>query len=117
MEAKTQEILQNELKVKRICRFCLCQNTTKLSNIYMRDTRIKTSAPLPIQIMAIASIEVSYLKKTILIKFYSFYYQFVVILGWASCLANTNFILYIFCSLFLWSYGFLYRLTYTLLGI
>uniref|UniRef100_A0A1B0FPP1 Uncharacterized protein n=1 Tax=Glossina morsitans morsitans TaxID=37546 RepID=A0A1B0FPP1_GLOMM len=58
MEAKTQEILQNELKVKRICRFCLCQNTTKLSNIYMRDTRIKTSAPLPIQIMAIASIEV-----------------------------------------------------------
>uniref|UniRef100_A0A1A9W9L4 Protein krueppel n=1 Tax=Glossina brevipalpis TaxID=37001 RepID=A0A1A9W9L4_9MUSC len=58
METKTQEILQNELKIKRICRFCLCQNGNKLSNIYMRDTRIKTSAPLPIQIMAIASIEV-----------------------------------------------------------
>lgn len=59
MAGLDQEVLQAELKKKRICRFCLTQNPVKLSNIYMRDTRIKSSAPLPIQIMAIASIEVS----------------------------------------------------------
>ncbi|XP_073846937.1 pita [Musca autumnalis] len=53
-----QETLQQELKRRKICRFCLCETVPKLTNIYMRDTRIKSSAPLPIQIMAIASIEV-----------------------------------------------------------
>ncbi|KAI8128954.1 hypothetical protein FF38_07928 [Lucilia cuprina] len=51
------DALQAELKRKRICRFCLCQDVGKLTNIFCRDTRIKSSAPLPIQIMAIASIE------------------------------------------------------------
>uniref|UniRef100_A0A1I8PQ74 Protein krueppel n=1 Tax=Stomoxys calcitrans TaxID=35570 RepID=A0A1I8PQ74_STOCA len=53
-----QDALQQELKKRKICRFCLCQTIPNLTNIYQRDTRIKTSAPLPIQIMAIASIEV-----------------------------------------------------------
>lgn len=53
-----QEALQQELKKRKICRFCLSQSISKLTNIYMRDTRIKSSAPLPIQVMAIASIEV-----------------------------------------------------------
>lgn len=59
MAALDFDALQAELKKRRICRFCLCQDFSKLTNIYMRDTRIKSSAPLPIQIMAIASIEVS----------------------------------------------------------
>ncbi|KAM7346121.1 uncharacterized protein ACRADG_012102 [Cochliomyia hominivorax] len=58
MASVDQDALQGELKKKRICRFCLSQDPTKITNIYMRDTRIKSSAPLPIQIMAIASIEV-----------------------------------------------------------
>ncbi|XP_065370314.1 zinc finger protein pita [Calliphora vicina] len=58
MAALDYDALQAELKKRRICRFCLCQDICKLTNIYMRDTRIKSSAPLPIQIMAIASIEV-----------------------------------------------------------
>lgn len=52
-------VLQDELKRKRICRFCMTQEFYKLTNIFNRDTRIKSSAPLPIQVMAIASIEVS----------------------------------------------------------
>lgn len=58
MATLDQEVLQSELKKKRICRFCLTQVNSALTNIYFRDTRIKSSAPLPIQIMAIASIEV-----------------------------------------------------------
>ncbi|XP_075166155.1 pita [Haematobia irritans] len=53
-----QDALQQELRKRKICRFCLSQYTPNLTNIYQRDTRIKSSAPLPIQIMAIASIEI-----------------------------------------------------------
>lgn len=65
MAALDQEALYQNLKKRRVCRFCLSVEQTKLTNIYMRDTRIKTSAPLPIQIMAIASIEVNTINTTI----------------------------------------------------
>lgn len=51
------ETRQNELKNKKICRFCLTQNVSELTNIYSRENRAKT-APLPLQVMACVSIEV-----------------------------------------------------------
>lgn len=62
-----QDALQQELKKKKICRFCLSQEHNTLTNIYFRDTRIKSSAPLPIQIMAIASTEVRILQIVFLV--------------------------------------------------
>ncbi|XP_055918907.1 uncharacterized protein LOC129950959 [Eupeodes corollae] len=51
------ETRQNELKTRKICRFCLTQNASNLSNIYSRENRMQT-APLPLQVMACVSIEV-----------------------------------------------------------
>lgn len=47
-----------QLKQKRICRFCLSQEEP-LSNIYSNENRKNSRAPLPLQIMACVSIEVS----------------------------------------------------------
>lgn len=47
-----------ELRKKEICRFCLTQQS-KLGSIYIENTRIKSTASLPLQIMAITSIEVN----------------------------------------------------------
>jgi len=49
----------NELKSKQICRCCMNQYVS-LSNIYSRENRLKSTVPLPLQIMACVSIEVSY---------------------------------------------------------
>lgn len=46
------------LKQKRICRFCLTQDEP-LTNIYSNENRKNSRAPLPLQIMACVSIEVS----------------------------------------------------------
>lgn len=48
----------DQLKTKRICRFCLTQDD-QLSNIYSNENRKNSRAPLPLQIMACVSIEVS----------------------------------------------------------
>lgn len=53
----SEESLQLELKTKRICRFCMTQ-AEPLSNMYSRENRLKSSAPLPLQIMSCVSIEV-----------------------------------------------------------
>lgn len=47
-----------QLKLKRICRFCLTQDEP-LTNIYSNENRKNSRAPLPLQIMACVSIEVS----------------------------------------------------------
>lgn len=57
MGEATLENRQTELRTKRICRFCMTQNDP-LSHIYSRENRLKSSAPLPLQIMACVSIEV-----------------------------------------------------------
>ncbi|KAH8277786.1 hypothetical protein KR018_007394 [Drosophila ironensis] len=45
------------LAEKKICRFCLSEQ--KLASIFAENTRVKTTANLPLQIMAITAIEVS----------------------------------------------------------
>ncbi|XP_030558307.1 zinc finger protein 93 [Drosophila novamexicana] len=50
-------VREAELRKKEICRFCLVQHS-KLASIYVENTRIKSTASLPLQIMAITSIEV-----------------------------------------------------------
>lgn len=47
----------NQLKAKRICRFCLAQDEP-LTNIYSAENRKNLRAPLPLQVMACVSIEV-----------------------------------------------------------
>lgn len=54
-----REALTAELKTKSICRFCLTQGADDLSNIYAKDAPVKSLLPLPVEIMAVASIEVS----------------------------------------------------------
>lgn len=51
-------VREAELRKKEICRFCLAQQS-KLASIFIENTRIKSTASLPLQIMAITSIEVS----------------------------------------------------------
>lgn len=51
-------VRETELRKKEICRFCLVQQS-KLASIYVENTRVKSTASLPLQIMAITSIEVS----------------------------------------------------------
>lgn len=51
--------LKLQLKTKQICRFC-CSTNDSLSHIYSAENRIKSKAPLPLQIITITSIEVSY---------------------------------------------------------
>ncbi|XP_054736447.1 putative zinc finger protein 840 isoform X1 [Anastrepha obliqua] len=53
-----REALTTELKTRPICRFCLAQVLDDLSNIYAKDTPVKSLLPLPVEIMAVASIEV-----------------------------------------------------------
>ncbi|XP_002074854.4 zinc finger protein 250 [Drosophila willistoni] len=53
---ETTKLREEELSKKQICRFCLAQN--KLSSIFRENQRIKSTAALPLQIMAITSIEV-----------------------------------------------------------
>ncbi|XP_067631312.1 zinc finger protein pita [Eurosta solidaginis] len=56
---KQREALTEELKTKSICRFCLTQGAVDhLSNIYAKDTPVKSLLPLPVEIMSVASIEV-----------------------------------------------------------
>ncbi|XP_017865443.1 PREDICTED: zinc finger protein 19 [Drosophila arizonae] len=50
-------VRETELRKKEICRFCLVQQS-KLASIYVENTRVKSTASLPLQIMAITSIEV-----------------------------------------------------------
>lgn len=50
----------DQLKSKRICRFCLTQEEP-LTNIYSSENRKNSRAPLPLQIMACVSIEVKLL--------------------------------------------------------
>ncbi|EDW01037.1 zinc finger protein 829 [Drosophila grimshawi] len=50
-------VRESELRKKEICRFCLVQHS-KLASIYTEISRIKSTASLPLQIMAITSIEV-----------------------------------------------------------
>lgn len=47
----------NQLKAKRICRFCLTQDEP-LTNIYSTENRKNLRAPLPLQVMSCVSIEV-----------------------------------------------------------
>ncbi|KAJ6627582.1 Zinc finger and BTB domain-containing protein 17 [Pseudolycoriella hygida] len=49
--------LKLQLKTKKICRFC-CSTSDSLSNIYSTENRIKSKAPLPLQIISCISIEV-----------------------------------------------------------
>lgn len=51
-------VRENELRKKEICRFCLVQHS-KLASIFIDNARVKSTASLPLQIMAITSIEVS----------------------------------------------------------
>ncbi|XP_030388466.1 zinc finger and SCAN domain-containing protein 12 [Scaptodrosophila lebanonensis] len=51
------ETREFELRHKEICRFCLVQG--KLGSIFVENARIKSTATLPLQIMAITSIEVN----------------------------------------------------------
>ncbi|KAH8410899.1 hypothetical protein KR222_007604, partial [Zaprionus bogoriensis] len=51
-------VREAELRKKEICRFCLAQQS-KLASIFVENTRVKSTASLPLQIMAITSIEVS----------------------------------------------------------
>ncbi|XP_055374309.1 zinc finger protein 543-like [Condylostylus longicornis] len=50
--------LENDLRIKKICRFCLNQDEKLLTNLYSRENRLNNSAPLPLQVMACVSIEV-----------------------------------------------------------
>lgn len=54
-----REALTAELKTKAICRFCLTQGVDDLTNIYAKDAPVKSLLPLSVEIMAVASIEVS----------------------------------------------------------
>lgn len=56
--------LKSQLKTKQICRFC-CSSTDSLTNIYSPENRIKSKAPLPLQVISIISIEVSFVKSKI----------------------------------------------------
>ncbi|GAB0096929.1 uncharacterized protein DMENIID0001_125110 [Sergentomyia squamirostris] len=56
-EKPNPQNLKMEIKTMRICRFCL-KRTEPLSNIYSIENRLKSSVPLPLQIMACCSIEV-----------------------------------------------------------
>lgn len=60
-KVENEAALKMQLKTKRICRFC-CSTTDTLSNIYSAENRIKSKAPLPLQVISIISIEVSYQK-------------------------------------------------------
>lgn len=51
--------LKLQLKTKQICRFC-CSTTDSLSNIYSAENRKQSKVPLPLQIITITNIEVSY---------------------------------------------------------
>lgn len=53
--------LKLQLKAKQICRFC-CTTIDSLSNIYSAENRIKSKAPLPLQVISVASIEVNFYK-------------------------------------------------------
>lgn len=53
----TDTELNEVLRSKRICRFCLTQDEP-LSNLYSNENRKNCRAPLPLQIMACVSIEV-----------------------------------------------------------
>ncbi|KAH8263909.1 hypothetical protein KR038_004412, partial [Drosophila bunnanda] len=54
--AQSAAAREASLGVKKVCRFCLSEQ--KLASIFVENTRIKTSANLPLQIMAITAIEV-----------------------------------------------------------
>jgi len=51
------EVREAMLTEKRVCRFCLTEQ--KLASIFEENPRVKTTANLPLQIMAITAIEVS----------------------------------------------------------
>jgi len=51
---EAREALMTE---KKVCRFCLTEQ--KLASIFEENSRVKTTANLPLQIMAITAIEVS----------------------------------------------------------
>lgn len=55
----SEAALKIQLKNKRICRFCADSTSDTLSNIYSTENRIKSKAPLPLQIISTISIEVS----------------------------------------------------------
>lgn len=47
-----------ELRSKQICRFCM-STEEPLTDLYSNENRLKSRVPLPLQIMACVSIEVS----------------------------------------------------------
>ncbi|ALC42491.1 pita, partial [Drosophila busckii] len=52
-------VREAELRRKQICRFCLTQQEGNLASMYEENKRVKASASLPLQIMAITSIEIN----------------------------------------------------------
>ncbi|XP_037034861.1 zinc finger protein 181-like [Bradysia coprophila] len=56
-KVESEAALKLQLKNKRLCRFC-CSTSDTLSNIYSTENRIKSKAPLPLQIISTISIEV-----------------------------------------------------------
>lgn len=68
----TDTELNEVLRSKRICRFCLTQDEP-LSNLYSNENRKNCRAPLPLQIMACVSIEVCEFKSLL------FYCQLILI--------------------------------------
>ncbi|KAH8309099.1 hypothetical protein KR059_005705, partial [Drosophila kikkawai] len=54
--AQSAALREASLGLKKVCRFCLSDQ--KLASIFVENTRIKTSANLALQIMAITAIEV-----------------------------------------------------------
>lgn len=71
-EMATDTELNEVLRSKRICRFCLTQDEP-LSNLYSNENRKNCRAPLPLQIMACVSIEVCEFKSLL------FYCQLILI--------------------------------------
>lgn len=49
---------ETELRAKHICRMCL-DTESPLSDVFSKENRQNSRCPLPIQIMAISSLEVS----------------------------------------------------------
>lgn len=50
------------LRAMNVCRFCLCNDESELTNIYKKvpESKQAIAVPLPLQIMACVSIEASY---------------------------------------------------------
>lgn len=93
---QSQDDLAVVLKNKRICRFCLSQKEP-LTNIYSKENRVNSTAPLPLQIMSCVSIEVCivdfthwYVVNTMNVRSRAW----IMCINWDSC----NAMCVVFCS-------------------